>query len=213
MISRIAADQFFRILDKSPNGQFRIYSPDGRVRELGQGHSNDVAELTIDDWRVFSSAMRKGEIGLTETYRDGLWSTPDLTKVLVLGMQNSADLVSLIRGGFLTRMSSRMLYLLRANSLKGSRKNIQAHYDLGNDFYKLWLDPSMSYSAALYGDNAALNLEQAQHNKYDRILERLDTNRGSLLEIGCGWGGFAERSQQSGDFEYRGITLSAEQKK
>lgn len=212
MISRLAADQFFRIVDKAPQSRFRIQCPDGKTRELGQGEEGSLVELSIEDWRVFSAAIRKGELGLTETYRDGLWHTPDLTKLLVSGMQNAQSLVGLIRGGFLTRAASRTLYMLRANSIQGSRKNIQAHYDLGNDFYQLWLDKSMSYSSALYHPDKESTLEQAQWNKYDRILDRLDSDDGSLLEIGCGWGGFAERSLQRGDFDYRGITLSKEQK-
>lgn len=212
MISRLAADQFFRIVDKAPNSRFRIQCPDGHTRDLGQGSDESLVELSIEDWRVFSAAIRKGELGLTETYRDGLWHTPDLTKVLVSGMHSAQSLISLIRGGVLTRAASRMLYMLRANSIQGSRKNIQAHYDLGNDFYQLWLDNTMSYSSALYQGGAAATLEQAQLAKYDRILECLASDSGSLLEIGCGWGGFAERSMQQGDFDYRGITLSNQQK-
>jgi cyclopropane-fatty-acyl-phospholipid synthase len=101
-------------------------------------------------------------------------------------------------------------YLLKLNSLKGSKKNIHAHYDLGNEFYKLWLDPTMTYSAAIYKDQNE-TLEQAQHNKYDRIVDCLDQKSGSLLEVGCGWGGFAERAQDKGDFGIKGITLSEEQ--
>jgi len=212
MISRMAADQFFRILDRAPEGRFRISCPDGKVRELGSGQNGSVAELSIEDWSVFRSALQKGELGLVESYRQGLWSTPDLTNVLVTGMQNAESLISLIRGGFLTRAASRALYAMRANSVRGSRKNIQAHYDLGNDFYQLWLDPSMSYSSALYQGDADISLEQAQMNKYDRMLDLLQCDQGSLLEIGCGWAGFAERALERGDFDYRGITLSEEQK-
>ncbi len=101
-------------------------------------------------------------------------------------------------------------YLFRINTLKGSKKNIHAHYDLGNAFYKLWLDPSMTYSSAIF-DDSTKNLEQAQHRKYDRIIDELDAGSGSLIEVGCGWGGFAERAQQRGDFDIKGITLSEEQ--
>ena len=101
-------------------------------------------------------------------------------------------------------------YLLRLNSVKGSKKNIHAHYDLGNDFYKLWLDPSMTYSSGIF-KNSNDTLEQSQYNKYDRILDCLGEDKGSLLEVGCGWGGFAERAQTRGDFDVRGVTLSEEQ--
>ena len=105
---------------------------------------------------------------------------------------------------------SKALYLFRKNSMKGSRKNISAHYDLGNDFYELWLDSTMTYSSALYKSEDE-SIETAQHNKYDRIISKLGTNSGNIIEIGCGWGGFAERALQQGDYGYKGITLSTEQ--
>lgn len=112
--------------------------------------------------------------------------------------------------GFFRKLSA-LGYLLRLNTLAGSRKNIQAHYDLGNDFYKLWLDPSMTYSSAIYKTQDE-TLEGAQHNKYDRILDQMNVDSGSILEIGCGWGGFAERAMERGDFDIKGLTLSEEQK-
>ncbi|MDA9009636.1 cyclopropane-fatty-acyl-phospholipid synthase family protein, partial [Alphaproteobacteria bacterium] len=107
-------------------------------------------------------------------------------------------------------LGTRLLYAFQKNTVKGSRKNIQAHYDLGNDFYKLWLDPTMTYSSALYKTEGE-ELAQAQLNKYDRIVDRLDRGSGSILEIGCGWGGFADRAAERGDFGIKGITLSDEQ--
>lgn len=218
MFSKLLADQFFRLLDNIPNGQFEVECPDGQIRLLGQGNSEaGTAKLSIHDWSMIPIMMRKGDIGLTEAYRDGLWSTPDLTKVLVTGMQGADSIRGLVRGGFLTRAASRMKYLMRTNSIKGSRKNIQAHYDLGNDFYQLWLDSSMTYSSAIFDSNAnALSgnerLNLAQLNKYDRILDQLDKQSGSLLEVGCGWGGFADRALETRGFGYKGITLSEEQK-
>ncbi len=217
MIYRIAADRFFRLLDGMPHGKFEVHCPDGRIRELGQGSSGDVAKLAIHNWKMFPSVMCRGEIGLTETYRDGYWSTPDLSNVLTTGMENTQSITSLIRGSFVTRALSQVKYLARANSLKGSRKNIQAHYDLGNDFYELWLDQGMTYSSALYQGQEQTNQQEvalniAQQQKYDRIINQLDADTGSLLEIGCGWGAFAERALERGDFDYKGVTLSDEQK-
>ena len=107
---------------------------------------------------------------------------------------------------FLARIVSRLAYLFTRNTLRGSKKNIHAHYDLGNEFYKLWLDPTMTYSSALFA-NAKEDLISAQYRKYDRILERLDAS-GTLLEIGCGWGGFVERALEVGDYAVKGLTIS-----
>lgn len=204
---RLLAEQVFKILDRAPVGRFRIHTPDGATREFGRGNNDRVAVMEVKDWRVFSDFLQSGEIGLTETYRDGLWSTPDLTALLRLGLENMQALAPVVRGNLLTRLVSRVQYWLRANTPAGSRRNIQAHYDLGNSFYALWLDPSMTYSSALFS-NADQDLLTAQHAKYDRLLGALEKDRGSLLEIGCGWGGFAERALNQGDYHYQGLTLS-----
>lgn len=154
--------------------------------------------------------VRKGDIGFAEDYRAGNWETDNLTSLTTLGLVNRRALDRLVTGSNLSRTLSMLSYLLRLNSLKGSKKNIHAHYDLGNDFYKLWLDPSMTYSAAIFKDQSE-SLEQAQNNKYDRILDCLNQDSGSLLEVGCGWGGFADRAQDQGDFNLKGVTLSEEQ--
>lgn len=212
MFDRFMADRLFSVLDKAPIGSFRIQTPDGQVRVLGSGQGGRSASMDIRDWSVVSSFLRQGEIGLTETYRDGLWDTPDLTELLQLGLDNMAELGHLVRGGRLQQWISRVAYRFRENTLRGSRRNIQAHYDLGNDFYQLWLDPGMTYSSALFGQDSH-SLPTAQDRKYDRMIDLLESDRGKLLEIGCGWGGFAERALHRGDFSYRGVTLSDEQHK
>ncbi len=210
MLNRFMADRLFAILERAPVGRFVVETPDGKVHHLGQGSGELVATMHMHDWRVIGAFLKDGEIGLTETYRDGLWDTPDLTSLLQLGLANMDAIGKVVRGGYLQRLFSRITYRMRENHMRGSRRNIQAHYDLGNDFYKLWLDPGMTYSSALFDANTE-KLSAAQDNKYDRILELLETDRGSMLEIGCGWGGFADRALQRADYDYRGITLSDQQ--
>ncbi|MBU0799362.1 MAG: cyclopropane-fatty-acyl-phospholipid synthase family protein, partial [Alphaproteobacteria bacterium] len=153
---------------------------------------------------------RKGDAGFAEDYRDGRWHTGNLTNLLLLALMNESAVKNYIFGSPIAQKICNLSYLLRMNTLKGSRRNIHAHYDVGNDFYKLWLDPTMTYSSALFKSDTE-TLMQGQHNKYDRLLDRLDKNSGSLLEIGCGWGGFAERAVGRGDYDLKGITISAQQ--
>jgi len=127
-----------------------------------------------------------------------------------LGLKNKSALDDMVAGSTIWRRFSMLSYLLRLNTLNGSKKNINAHYDLGNAFYKLWLDPSMTYSSALYKHDDE-SLPEAQNNKYDRMIGALGKTSGSLLEVGCGWGGLAERAAAKGDFSIKGITLSQEQ--
>ncbi|WP_252178133.1 cyclopropane-fatty-acyl-phospholipid synthase family protein [Endozoicomonas sp. 4G] len=170
-----------------------------------------IAQVRIN--RPFSllRAASRGLIGLAESYMKGDWDTPDLQAVLDWGMVNEKQIEKQFSSTWLSRKLNRMSHLLNNNSRSGSRRNIAAHYDLGNDFYRLWLDPSMTYSSALFNDNDE-TLEQAQANKYHQILNWLDTMpEHSVLEIGCGWGGFARLLQQQGGQHYFGVTLSTEQ--
>ena len=173
------------------------------LKASGQAVATD---LQIHDWRTVGHLARRGDIGMAESYRDGWWHSADLENLVTLSLENERVIHDYFFGGKLTQIAAALSYRLRGNSLQGSRKNIQAHYDLGNDFYKLWLDPTMTYSAGIYGEDG--DLTRAQLNKYDRIIDRLDSTSGSILEIGCGWGGFAERAVQRGDYAVRGITLS-----
>lgn len=190
-------------------GTARITMPDGTVHEFWAKNDGPQAELVIHDMRAISSLALNGDVGFAESYRDGYWDSPDLTAVFEFGIRNEQALDRYIYGSFLGRIASRLAYLFTRNTMKGSKKNIHAHYDLGNEFYKLWLDPTMTYSSALY-DAGATDLISAQHRKYDRIIDRLGPS-GSVLEIGCGWGGFAERAVQQGDYAVKGLTISKEQ--
>lgn len=210
MLAQISSDQLFKRLDSMESGTLKLTTPDGKTRVFGGKYPGETASLELRDWRVVSNMMQKGDIGFAEDYRAGNWETDDLTALTTLGLKNRTALDRFLAGHNFSRTLSMLSYMLRLNSLKGSRKNIHAHYDLGNEFYKLWLDPSMTYSAAIFKDKSE-PLEQAQHNKYDRILDCLDQNSGSLLEVGCGWGGFAQRAQDRGDYNLKGVTLSEQQ--
>ena len=210
MITQIASDKIFKRLDHLDTGTLRLVTPDGKTRVFEGKNPGEEVRLELHDWRVVRNMIQKGDIGFAEDYRAGHWDTDNLTALTTLGLVNRNALDHFVAGNNFSRRLSMLSYLLRLNSLKGSKKNIHAHYDLGNEFYKLWLDPSMTYSAALFKDHSD-TLENAQNNKYDRIIGCLDQNSGSLLEVGCGWGGFAERAQSQGDYGIKGVTLSEEQ--
>jgi cyclopropane-fatty-acyl-phospholipid synthase len=210
MITQLASDKLLKRLDHLDTGTLKLTTPDGKTRVFSGKNPGENASIELRDWRVVSNMMTKGDIGLAEDYRAGNWETDNLTALATLGLVNRNALDSFVAGKNFSRTLSMLSYLLKLNSLKGSKKNIHAHYDLGNDFYKLWLDPSMTYSSAIFKDQND-SLEQAQYNKYDRILDCLGKDSGSLLEVGCGWGGFAERAQGRGDFGIKGLTLSEEQ--
>ena len=210
MLEHMTSDQLFKRLDTIESGILRLTTPDGKTRVFEGKQEGEQANIELHDWRVVTNMMRKGDIGFAEDYRAGNWETDDLVALTTLGLINRQALDRMVTGSKLSRTLSMLSYLLKLNSVKGSKKNIHAHYDLGNDFYKLWLDPSMTYSAGIYKHKNE-PLEQAQYNKYDRIIDCLDTKSGSLLEVGCGWGGFAERAQEHGDFDIKGVTLSEEQ--
>ena len=210
MFTQIASDQLFRHLDQIDTGVITLITPDGQTRVFEGKNAGESAKIELHDWRVISNIVRKGDIGFAEDYRAGHWETDNLIALTTLGLINRRALDRFVGGNNFSRTFAMLSYLLRLNTLKGSKKNIHAHYDLGNDFYKLWLDPSMTYSSAIF-KNRNESLEKAQHNKYDRIIDCLDIKSGSLLEIGCGWGGFAERAQRLGNFNIKGVTLSEEQ--
>lgn len=170
-----------------------------------------IARVRINHPFSMLLAANRGIIGLAESYMKGDWDTPDLQALLDWGMFNEKQLDKQFSSNWLFRKLNRLSHLLNNNSRSGSRRNIAAHYDLGNDFYRLWLDDSMTYSSALFSNNDE-TLEQAQANKYRWVLNWLDVMpEHSVLEIGCGWGGFARSLQQQGGQNYSGVTLSREQ--
>jgi cyclopropane-fatty-acyl-phospholipid synthase len=207
-----AARLLFRLLDGLRSGSLEVVDPEGRRCAFPGRMPGPHASLVLHDWNVCSDILRRGDIGFAESYIDGRWESGDLSALLTLAALNQQAIERALHGSWWAMLALRLRHLLNANTRNGSRRNIHAHYDLGNDFYSLWLDPTMTYSAALFGGNAAVSLEAAQLTKYERILERLDVQPGDrVLEIGCGWGGFAEHAAAARGCRVTGITLSQAQ--
>jgi cyclopropane-fatty-acyl-phospholipid synthase len=206
----MVVENFFKVLENLEFGELVVTTPDGKLRHFAGDQPGAKATLNIRDNRAVTAFATKGDIGVAEAYRDGWWDTDDLPQFILLALQNDRAVKEYIYGTAFSRFISRILYFFKRNTLRGSRKNIHAHYDLGNAFYSLWLDPTMTYSAAIF-DDSSTSLISAQHHKYDRILNLLNSDSGNILEIGCGWGGFAERAMQQGDYRLKGLTLSTEQ--
>lgn len=204
------ARQVIHLLQEIEHGCLHLELPGGM--ELTLGHGSPDAHLKFNTWRAFRDVLQKGDIGFAEGYIDGDWQTADLTGLLCLLANNRDAIDQAIYGRWWGRLYNRLRHLLNANTPAGSRRNIASHYDLGNDFYALWLDPSMTYSSARFDGDVSLSLEAAQTRKYQRMLDLLDLPPGqSLLEIGCGWGGFAEHAARTAGHQVRGITLSQAQ--
>jgi cyclopropane-fatty-acyl-phospholipid synthase len=170
-----------------------------------------ASTLTVHDSAVFGQVLRSGDIGFAESYLQGQWSTPDLPALLALLMRQRHAFEGAVYGSFWGSLAYRLRHALRRNSRAGSRHNIHAHYDLGNAFYALWLDESMSYSSAWWDGDPNLTLAQAQQRKMERALDEAGVRQGSkVLEIGCGWGALAGLAAQRGA-QLTGVTLSTEQ--
>jgi cyclopropane-fatty-acyl-phospholipid synthase len=200
------------LLAQLRSGHLVLTLPNKEVREFGNGSDQPHAEIQILDWSVFKQVLSHGDIGFAESYIRGEWDTPDLKAVLELAIRNRTILEKAIYGSWLGSLAYRLKHWFRDNSKSGSRKNIHAHYDLGNAFYTLWLDPSMSYSSAWFSEGDKQPLMDAQRAKIQRILESIHAKAGDqILEIGCGWGGFMEEALRNGN-QVTGLTLSTEQK-
>jgi cyclopropane-fatty-acyl-phospholipid synthase len=186
--------------------------PDGTTRILGARGVGPYAEVTLRSWMALWRLVRGGSAGWYEAWAAGEWSSPDPVPVFDLFMRNRVSLGNVARPSGLAKIVGRLLHTMRRNDRKGARRNIEFHYDLGNDFYAAWLDDSMTYSSALF-DRREQSLEQAQHAKIAALLGRLNLKPGDrLLEIGCGWGSLAEVALREHGVRYHGITLSSEQK-
>jgi cyclopropane-fatty-acyl-phospholipid synthase len=191
-------------------GALTVVTPGGIRGTYRTPAPGPEAVLVLHRWRALRRLLIDGDIGFGEAFMDGDWSSPNPSKVLELAACNDSSLSRSIDGTVATRMLNRMLHRLRSNTMSGSRRNIQKHYDLGNDFYALWLDAGMSYSSALFTD-PAMTLEDAQAAKQTRVLSLLGSESGqTVLEIGCGWGGLAQRLAEQG-CAVTGLTLSPAQ--
>ncbi|MFG6443328.1 class I SAM-dependent methyltransferase [Pelomonas margarita] len=208
-----AAHRLLRLLERLPHGRLDLQLPDGRQLSLGSG-DGERAALRVQRWSLFERVLKSGDIGLAESYIAGEWDTPDLAGLLRLALANREHIDGLIYGRWWGRLAYRLRHLLRRNSRSGSAKNIHAHYDLGNDFYRLWLDPGMSYSSAWFEgrDPRDVGLVEAQDAKVRRALREAGVKPGDrVLEIGCGWGGLAEMAAREFGACVKGVTLSREQ--
>lgn len=206
-----AAQVALRLMERLECGTLELLLPDGRHRRLGGGQG-PRATLHLHDWHLCGAALKSGDIGFAESFIDGHWSTPDLPALLRLMIANREQVESVIYGSWWGALLYRLRHLLHRNTRTGSRKNIHAHYDLGNEFYRLWLDPTMNYSGAWFNGDLAQPLEQAQHAKVRRALAAAGVQQGArILEIGCGWGALAETAARDLQAHVTGVTLSTQQ--
>ena len=191
-------------------GQLTFIEPSGERHVVIGQSDGPIATFHIHDWDVIERTVSRGDIGLGEDFIAGAWETESVESLIALFLLNLDRFEGYAHGSIWNRIGFVILNtMLRRNSLSGSRKNIEAHYDVGNSFYSLWLDETMTYSSALYERESA-RLAEAQTSKYQRILDRIGQDRSKVLEIGCGWGGFAELASGR-DHEVTGITVSPAQ--
>jgi len=209
----LAARQVLPLLQKLQHGRLHLHLPDGSESVYGQGEQ-PTASLVVHDWGVFAAAMRSGDIGFAESFIAGEWETPDLCALLRVFIANRNALEDVIYGHWWGQLAHRLRHWLNRNTRSNSRKNIHAHYDLGNAFYSLWLDPTMNYSSAWFDGNPMLPMDQAQDAKVRRALRMVNLTPGHnqrLLEIGCGWGALAEMATREWGVDFTGVTLSEQQ--
>jgi cyclopropane-fatty-acyl-phospholipid synthase len=192
-------------------GTLDVTLPDGRTVRLGGFEPGPAAAMTIGSYGFASRLLNGGDIGIAEAYLNGEWDTPDLTEFLYLFCVNHDLIQAMLGDNPLMRFVQIVRHWFNRNTRSQARRNIYAHYDIGNAFYSAWLDPSMTYSSALFEDHTP-DLTAAQHNKYRRLAEAIDLKPGqTLLEIGCGWGGFAEYAAKTYGTKVVGLTISQQQ--
>jgi cyclopropane-fatty-acyl-phospholipid synthase len=206
-----AARTVLKLLQRLRHGSLTLQLPDGTMQRFGT-EALPHATLHLRNWNVCAAALKSGDIGFAETYIAGDWSSPDLTLLLQVLIQNRAEVESMVYGTWLGRLLYRVKHLLNRNTRANSQKNIHAHYDLGNGFYKLWLDETMNYSSALFNGDLEQPMAQAQQAKVRRALSMASVQAGDrVLEIGCGWGALAEMATTEFNASVTGVTLSTEQ--
>ena len=205
-----------RIAARLSVGSLSVQLPSGEILVFDSATAHGVpsqpaATLVLHRWRTLRRLVSDGDIGFAEAYLDGDWSSPDIPALIELAARNDQGLGSVIDGILPLRLFNRWRHAMRSNTRKGSRRNIPRHYDLGNAFYGEWLDAGMTYSSGIYR-SPDQTIEAAQTEKQDRAIELLDLRRGDrVLEIGCGWGGLAERIVRQDEIRLTGITLSPAQ--
>jgi cyclopropane-fatty-acyl-phospholipid synthase len=208
-----SARAVFGLLKRLRHGTLDVQLPDGTQAHFGSGDDGEPrAGMRLLDWSVCSAALKSGDIGFAEAYIDGRWTTPDLVALLKLFIANRNTIEDLIFGTWWGSLLHRLRHALHRNSRHGSRKNIHAHYDIGNPFYRLWLDETMNYSSALFEGDLTRPMGDAQLAKVRRALHECGVRPGDrVLEIGCGWGALAETAAREFGARITGLTLSSEQ--
>jgi cyclopropane-fatty-acyl-phospholipid synthase len=199
------------VMDKVDIGGLVLSLPNGLKHEALGVNSGPIGEIEVHHLRALRRWIVGGHIGFAESYMDGDWSSPDLQKVLDVALLNNESVGHGLPNWRFRAIINRLGHLMRRNTKAQAKRNIEAHYDLGNDFYEIWLDPSMTYSSALF-DKCGIGLAEAQQRKYSAICDRMALCAGDrILEIGCGWGGLAEYAAQQRGAHVTGLTLSPAQ--
>ena len=199
------------MLDNLQVGRLRLVRPDGRWRDFGDPDAELTADLVVHDWSFFRTLVTGASVGVGESYMEGDWESDDLVSLFRILVANRRALRALTPAALLNILGDVVVHQVRANRLGQSRKNIAAHYDLSNELYRLFLDDTMTYSAALF-EHRGQSLEDAQLAKYRALAEKVHVDGDChVLEIGCGWGGFAIFAASTYGCRVTGITLSEEQ--
>ena len=202
----------FHFVSKLRRGTLDITLPDGRTVRCGGLEPGPTAQMTIYSYGFAWRLARGGDIGIAEAYLRREWDTPNLTQFLYIFCLNHDLIQTMLGGKPVARFVQSLRHWFNRNTKRQARRNIYAHYDIGNSFYSAWLDPSMTYSSALFEDGTN-DLTAAQHNKYRRLAEAINLQPGQrVLEIGCGWGGFAEYVAKNYNAKVVGLTISTEQR-
>ncbi|WP_210527597.1 SAM-dependent methyltransferase [Rubellimicrobium arenae] len=203
--------QVFAVAERLPRGRLDIVLPDGRRFRAEGREPGYVAEVVVHNADLFARTVREGHLGFCDAYLEGWWSTPDLMAFMDFMNDEADDIYDGFPGAFFVRAYERLRFWLQSNTKRQARKNISYHYDLGNEFYGLWLDETMTYSSALF-DRGQQSLEAAQRRKYESMVDQMGAKPGEhVLEIGCGWGGFAEYAAKERGLRVTGLTISKEQ--
>ena len=201
----------FDLVGKLNSGRVDFILPDGRRFRAEGSKPGPVAEVTINNPDVFARLVREGDLGFCDAYLDGWWTTPDLQAFMDFIHADNDDMYDGFPGMALVRAWEKARFWFQSNTKRQALKNISYHYDLGNDFYSLWLDDTMTYSSALFNTSQE-SLEKAQIAKYASMIDQMGVKPGDhVLEIGCGWGGFAEYAAQERGLKVTGLTISKEQ--
>lgn len=203
--------QVFQTTQKLKNGRLDFVLQDGRRFRIDGPNPGPVGEVQVHNPDVFARLVREGDLGFCDAYLDGWWSTPDLQTLMDVVHEDNEDIYDGFPGMGVVRAYERVRHWLKNNSKAQAKKNISYHYDLGNEFYGLWLDDTMTYSSALF-ETGQESLEAAQTAKYASMVDQMGVKPGDhVLEIGCGWGGFAEYAAKERGLKVTGLTISQEQ--